>query len=188
MDFVSIVIIGIGLAMDCFAVSISKGMQAKKFHVLLTLRMAIMFGLFQALMPLIGYAAGGKLISYMKAANHWIAFVLLLLIGLKMIYEELKPKYVKEINTSEILKLSSVFSLALATSIDALATGIVFVSFPGSIYKAITIIGSISFIFSLAGMYIGVHFGKKFNVKVEIIGGLILIGIGIKILIEHYLN
>ena len=189
MDLLSIIIIGIGLAMDCFAVSISKGMHAKKHHFGLTFRMAMMFGIFQALMPLIGYAAGAGFAAYMKQIDHWIAFGLLLLIGIKMVIESLKTLDLEDDDDDDKLinsfKWSTILSLALATSIDALATGIVFVPFPGVIWKAMVIIGLTSIMFTFLGMYIGVHFGKRFHINVEMIGGVILIGMGLKILIEH---
>ena len=174
--------------MDCFAVSISKGIHAKKHYVWLTLRMAILFGLFQAIMPLIGYTLGVGYAAYMKSVDHWVAFGLLSIIGGKMIIEGFKnidPDSDKVVNP---FAWTSLLSLALATSIDAFATGIVFVPFPGIIWKAIFVIGIISFIFTFLGMYIGVHFGKRFHIKVEMIGGFILIAIGLKILIEHLIN
>ena len=189
MDILSIIIIGIGLAMDCFAVSISKGMHAKKHHFGLTFRMALMFGLFQAVMPLIGYVAGVGFAQYMKQIDHWIAFGLLSLIGGKMVIESLKTVVSDEGDENDKLlnsfKWSTIVSLALATSIDAFATGIVFVPFPEIIWKAMIIIGLTSMMFTFLGMYIGVHFGKRFQINVEMIGGIILIGMGLKILIEH---
>jgi len=154
----------------------------------MTLRMAVLFGLFQALMPLIGYLFGIGFAGYMKAFDHWIAFGLLTLIGGKMVIEGLKPHDPDSDETSNPFKWSLLLSLALATSIDALATGIVLIPYPGAIWEAIAIIGFISFLFTLTGMYIGVHFGKRFHFKVEILGGVILIGIGLKILIEHLIS
>ena len=186
MDIISIIIIGIGLAMDCFAVSISKGICVQKFNFANTFRMAFLFGVFQAIMPLIGFLAGKTFIHEMNSYDHWIAFCLLGIIGGKMLIEGLKP-----INPDcEIVvnpfKWKTLFTLAIATSIDALATGVVFVPYPTlSIWIAISIIGGISFIFSFIGMGVGIHFGKRFHFNVEILGGIILIGIGLKILIEH---
>ena len=154
----------------------------------MTLRMAVLFGLFQALMPLIGYLFGIGFAGYMKAFDHWIAFGLLTLIGGKMVIEGLKPHDPDSDETPNPFKWSFLLSLALATSIDALATGIVLIPYPGAIWEAIAIIGFISFLFTLTGMYIGVHFGKRFHFKVEILGGVILIGIGLKILIEHLIS
>ena len=188
MDILSIIIIGIGLAMDCFAVSVSKGICAKKYFFWLTFRMAILFGLFQAIMPLIGYYAGASYAEQMKSIDHWLAFGLLGVIGGKMIFEGLKTPDTECKNPPNPFKWTSLLSLAFATSIDALATGIVFIPYPHIIWRAIAIIGSISFLFTFLGMYLGIHFGKRFQLKVEVLGGLILIGIGIKILIEHLTN
>ena len=173
--------------MDCFAVSVSKGICAKKFFFWHTLRMAFLFGAFQAIMPLIGYYLGVSFAKQMESFDHWIAFLLLGAIGAKMIYEGLKP-HDPDCKTPNPFKWASLLPLALATSIDALATGIVFVTFPGLIWTAIAIIGLASFLFTFLGMYIGIHFGKKFHIKVEVIGGIILISIGLKILIEHIYN
>ena len=185
MDILSIILIGIGLAMDCFAVTISKAICAKKFFFWETLRMALLFGIFQAVMPLIGYFAGKTFIHEMINYDHWIAFGLLLLIGGKMLVEGLKPIDPDCDVTPNPFKWTTLITLALATSIDALATGVVFVSYPTLICLAILIIGGISFLFTFIGMGIGIHFGKRFHFNVEILGGLILIGIGLKILIEH---
>jgi len=185
MDILSIIIIGIGLSMDCFAVSISKGILAKKHYFWLTFRMAMLFGLSQAIMPLLGFQLGAGYAVYMKNIDHWVAFGLLSLIGGKMVVEGFKPVDPDSDKVAKPFAWATLLSLALATSIDAFATGIIFIPYPGIIWKAIPIIGLTSFIFTFLGMYIGVHFEKKFHVKVEMIGGFILIGIGLKILIEH---
>lgn len=186
MDIVSIILIAFGLAMDCFAVSISKGIAVKKIYFSPTLLMAFLFGFFQAAMPLIGYFAGLNFITVIKNSDHWLAFVLLTLIGGKMLWEGIKKhsseKDERETHPFHWMKL---LTLSLATSIDALATGIIFVPYPLIVWKAITIIGAISFLMSILGMYIGVRFGKRFHVNVEILGGIILIGIGFKILLQH---
>ncbi|MEI6554070.1 MAG: manganese efflux pump [Paludibacter sp.] len=185
MDLFSIIIIGIGLAMDCFAVSISKGICEQKFNFGNTFRMAFLFGIFQSFMPLIGFFAGKSFIHEMGSYDHWIAFGLLSIIGGKMLIEGLKPINPNcEINPNPF-KWRTLFILAIATSIDALATGVVFVPYPTLIWYVISIIGGISFIFSFIGMFVGIHFGKRFHFNVEILGGIILIGIGLKILIEH---
>jgi len=185
MDILSIIIIGIGLAMDCFAVSISKGICAKKLFFWLTIRMALLFGLFQALMPLIGFAAGISFAKQIISFDHWVAFVLLALVGGKMVVEGFKTPDPECTQIANPFKWVSLLSLAFATSIDALATGIVFVPYPRFIWIAIAIIGGISFLFTIMGMLIGIYFGKRFHLKVEVIGGFILIGIGCKIVIEH---
>ncbi|HJV77913.1 MAG TPA: manganese efflux pump, partial [Paludibacter sp.] len=150
--------------------------------------MALLFGFFQGLMPLIGYSLGVGFAGYMKTFDHWVAFGLLALIGGKMLIEGLKYKDPDSDETPNPFKSSLLISLAVATSIDALATGIVFIPYANLIWIAIAIIGIISFLFTFIGMYIGVHFGKRFHVKVEALGGIILIGIGLKILIEHLVS
>lgn len=185
MDLLSIIIIGIGLAMDCFAVSISKGMCLKKFKFKKAFRMALLFGLFQGIMPLIGYFGGHAFAKLLSSFDHWIAFVLLGIIGGKMFIEGLKPIDPHCDITPNPFKWKTLITLAFATSIDALATGVIFVPFPGKIWIAVINIGIISFIFSIIGVLIGVNFKKKLKFNVEILGGLILIGIGLKILIEH---
>lgn len=185
MDLFSIIIISVGLAMDCFAVSISKGICAKKYFFWLTFRMAFLFGIFQATMPLIGYLAGIKYTEELKYLDHWIAFILLSAIGIKMIIEGFKTENPECKKTPNPFKWAPLLSLALATSIDALATGFVLIPYPNFIWKSIAIIGLTSFLFTFIGMYLGVHFGKRFHIKVEVVGGFILIAIGIKILIEH---
>ena len=189
MDFISILIISIGLAMDCFAVSISKGICTGRFSFVNTLKMALLFGFFQGLMPLIGFFTGKTFIHELSTYDHWVAFALLGIIGGKMLVEGLKPVDPTCETTTNPFKFSTLISLAFATSIDALATGIVFVPFPEKIYYAVSIIGVVSFLFSFLGMAIGIHFGRRFKFNVEILGGIILIGIGTKILIEHlFLN
>ena len=185
MDFISIVILSIGLAMDCFAVSVSKGICAKQFHFGLTLRMALLFGLFQAVMPLIGFLASISFTRQIETFDHWLAFIFLFLIGTKMIIEGFKSHDPDCTATVNPFRWPTLIALSFATSIDALATGIVFVSCPEMIWKAIAIIGISSLSFTFLGMYIGIHFGRRFHLKVEVIGGFILIGIGLKILLEH---
>jgi putative Mn2+ efflux pump MntP len=138
-------------------------------------------------MPLIGYTLGVGYADYMRSFDHWVAFGLLTLIGGKMVIEGWKPIDPDSDTAPNPFKWSLLLSLALATSIDALATGIVFIPYAGIIWKSIAIIGTTSFLFTFIGMYIGVHFGKRFHLKVELIGGLILVGIGIKIFIDHLL-
>jgi putative Mn2+ efflux pump MntP len=185
MDFLSIVILSIGLAMDCFAVSVSKGICTKQFHFGLVFRMALLFGFFQAIMPLLGFLASSSISHQIETFDHWLAFVFLLLIGGKMIVEGLKVHDTDCDAFVNPFKWTSLIALAFATSIDALATGVIFVPYPEMIWKAIVIIGVASFSFSFIGMYIGIHFGRRFNLKVEVIGGIILIGIGLRILLEH---
>lgn len=186
--------IAIGLAMDCFAVSISKGVCSKKFYPSYAFRMALLFGIFQGIMPLIGYYVGTAFAEIITRFDHWIAFTLLGLIGGKMIMEGVAEKPDEECNcinseNIEVIKKmfnwKTVFSLAIATSIDALATGLIFVPYPTYIWIAISIIALVSLLFSLLGLAIGIHFGNRFKFNVNILGGIILLIIGSKILFEH---
>lgn len=187
MDIFTIIIIGIGLAMDCFAVSITQGICSDQLKIRPALKMSLLFGIFQGVMPLIGFSIGKAFERQLKGIDHWIAFVILAIIGGKMIYESLVDK--KQTETTECntnrFKLSTLIALAFATSIDALATGLIFVSFPDKLWLAASIIGFISFVLSMIGVKFGHLFGKKLRIDFEVIGGIVLIGIGIKILIEH---
>ncbi|MBN2786850.1 MAG: manganese efflux pump [Paludibacteraceae bacterium] len=188
MHILDILLIAIGLAMDCFAVSVAAGIVLKTFQLKPIFRIALLFGLFQAVMPVIGWLVGIGFKSYIELYDHWVALFILSVLGIKMIREAVVLQQEdgscnKSINP---FLWSSVLVLAVATSIDALATGIVFVSFSTQILiQASLIIGLVSFVFSLAGNYIGVYFGKRFTFRIEIVGGIILLLIGLKIFIEH---
>ncbi|HUV64258.1 MAG TPA: manganese efflux pump MntP family protein [Sedimentisphaerales bacterium] len=185
MPWAMIVVIAVGLAMDAFAVSVVSGSVCKQLHVKHALRMAAFFGGFQAFMPLIGSLAGLSLKEYITSYDHWIAFCLLSAVGAKMIYESFKIKSVEEnLDPSNIFVL---LALSIATSIDALAIGITLSFITSSIGVAVTIIGLVTFVLSYLGVVIGKRFGHFFENKIEIFGGLILIAIGAKILIEHLL-
>ncbi|GHT44447.1 putative manganese efflux pump MntP [Planctomycetales bacterium] len=173
--------------MDCFAVSISKGICVRRFYVGYTFWMAFLFGLFQAVMPLIGYFAGIFFVGQIKTVDHWIALGLLGFIGVRMITESLK-KNDEECETREVRKhfnWKTLLPLAVATSIDALVVGVVFVSSADVIGLAVIIIGGTSFLFSCVGMAVGTYFGKRFHFNAELFGGVILVGIGLKIWAEH---
>lgn len=182
MDLLSIVILAIGLAADCFAVSVCKGMTTHQLPWMRVILMALLFGLFQGGMPLITFFLGIGFAQYITPVDHWIAFVLLAFIGGKMIVESFKGEAEK---SSQSFSWLTILTLAFATSIDALAMGIIFVPYPHQIAMAVGIIAATSFVASLAGSSIGFFFGKKFKLNVELIGGIILIGMGTKILIEH---
>ncbi|MCL2313040.1 MAG: manganese efflux pump MntP family protein [Firmicutes bacterium] len=183
MGLLEIILIAIGLSMDAFAVSITLGLSVKKLKIKEILIPGIYFGFFQALMPLIGYLAGINFASKIQNLDHWIAFVLLGIIGGKMIMESFSndDKKVNE-NSFRFIKM---LLLAIATSIDALAVGITFAFFEVNILRTIIIIGSITFIISICGVKIGNIFGAKFKSKAEFIGGAVLVILGFKILIEH---
>ncbi len=183
MDILTMVLIAIGLAMDSLAVSITSGLAMRELKISKALKIAILFGLFQALMPVVGWLAGLSLTDLISSIDHWIAFALLSLIGCKMIYEsvrlESREKVIDPTNVYLLLMLS------IATSIDALAVGITFAFLEVSIVTPIIIIGVVTFLLSLLGVFVGNKFGHLFEKKIGIAGGLILIGIGIRILIEH---
>ena len=183
MSFVEILLIGIGLSMDAFSVSICKGLTAKQFSWKMALTCGLWFGLFQALMPLIGYFLGSQFEQYITAVDHWIAFSLLFLIGANMIREALSRKEDEPSDSS--LGFKTMLLLAIATSIDALAVGISFACIQVKIWSSILIIGITTLVFSIAGVKIGNVFGSKFEKSAGIVGGIILILIGLKILLEH---
>ena len=186
MTFTEILLIGIGLSMDAFAVAISKGLSMQKINYKAGLIIALFFGVFQAGMPLIGYFAAIRFERYIIAADHWIAFGLLSFIGGKAIVEA-----IKEIRSGEKkeesfrLRYGELVILAIATSVDALAVGISFAFLSVQIWKSVSIIGVTTFLISFAGVCIGNRFGAKLKTKAEIAGGVILILIGLKILLEH---
>jgi len=185
MELITITAIAVGLAMDAFAVSVVSGSLYKQLHIKHALRMAAFFGGFQALMPLIGSLVGLSAKDCIVDYDHWVAFGILGAVGGKMIYESFKIKSVEDnYDPSNILVL---LVLSVATSIDALAVGLTLSLITRSIAIAVTIIGLITFILSYLGVLIGKRFGHFFENKIEIIGGVILIGLGIKILIEHLL-
>jgi putative Mn2+ efflux pump MntP len=189
MGFLEIVLIAVALAMDAFAVSITLGLSVTKPKVKELIIPGVYFGAFQALMPAIGYFAGIYFAHKIQNADHWIAFVLLGIIGGKMIKESFSKKRDEEKTAEYAFRFSKMLVLAVATSIDALAVGITFAFFEVNIFKAILITGTITLFISLCGVKIGSLFGTKFKSKAEFIGGAVLIMIGIKILIEHiYLN
>ena len=183
MDIIIIIFIAFGLAMDAFAVSITSGITIKHLKINNALKIALFFGSFQAFMPLIGWLAGLSLRDFISGVDHWIAFGLLSFVGCKMIYESIKlesgEKKIKPLNAYILVMLS------IATSIDALAVGVSFAFLKISIATPVIVIGAVTFLLSFLGVFIGNRFGHFFEKKIEVVGGLVLIGIGIKILIEH---
>lgn len=178
-------LISIGLAMDAFAVSISKGLSSTENHVRLGLKLALTFGLFQSGMTLLGYFGGLSFRSLIEGFDHWIAFGLLLLVGGKMIYEALFEKEEEESAETGILSTKTLLILGLATSIDAMAVGISFSILNFSLVIPVILIGVVTALFSFSGVFIGKWAGHLLGKQAEVVGGLILIGIGIKILFEH---
>ena len=184
MQLPEIFLIAIGLAADSFAVSVSSGAIIAKMRLRHAIRIALFFSFFQGLMPWIGWKIGGLASVSFQAVDHWLAFAILSFIGGKMVYESRNSAEEEE---SDPLNLYILFTLAIATSIDALAVGVTFSFLDISIATPILIISFVTFFFSFTGTYIGQFFGHIFEDKIEFIGGLILIGIGCKILIEHLL-
>lgn len=182
MGIAEILLIGVGLSMDAFAVSICKGLSVEKLKMRHSFMAGLYFGGFQALMPLIGYLLGSQFQSMITSIDHWIAFGLLVLIGANMIREALGEEGDEK---NDSFSFQTMVLLAVATSIDALAVGITFAFLQVNIWMAILLIGCTTFVFSAAGVKIGNVFGSRFKKKAEIAGGIILILIGSKILLEH---
>ncbi len=182
MELFEIIFIGIGLAMDAFAVSVCKGLSMKKFNFKNAIIIALYFGFFQGFMPVIGFALGTTFKGLIESIDHWIAFILLGAIGGNMIKESRDDELDKR---NDKIDFKTMIVLAIATSIDALTVGITFAFLDVNIFTSIAFIGIITFVMSMCGVKIGNKFGDKYQNKAELLGGIILIFIGIKILLEH---
>ena len=182
MGLIELFLIAVGLSMDAFAVSVCKGLAMPKCTFKKVAIVGLWFGGFQALMPAIGYVLGAQFQEAIASIDHWIAFVLLALIGGNMIHEALDND---EEEADASLDVKTMFLLAVATSIDALAIGITFAFLKVNIIPAVCFIGIVTFIISFAGVKIGNVFGARYKNKAEIVGGIILILLGLKILLEH---
>ncbi|RHQ41184.1 MULTISPECIES: manganese efflux pump MntP [unclassified Roseburia] len=185
--FFTLLLMGAGLSMDAFAVSICKGLSMRKVNKKQCLVIGLFFGGFQALMPFIGWVLGSQFEQYITSIDHWIAFILLGFIGGKMVVEAIREKdeAVEVGKMDSPLDLKEMFILAIATSIDALAVGITFAFLQVPIVEAVSIIGITTFVISVIGVYVGNFFGNRYKKKAELAGGIILILIGLKILLEH---
>lgn len=188
MGIIEFFLIGVGLSMDAFAVSVCKGLNMRKINKAHCFVIALFFGGFQAIMPLTGWLLGRQFEQYITAIDHWIAFGLLVLLGVKMIVDACKAEEEEIHKTESKLDLKELFVMAVATSIDALAVGITFAFLNVNIVLAITIIGCTTFVLSIVGVFVGNIFGSRYKNRAEIAGGIILILIGIKILIEHLMG
>lgn len=182
MSLFTLFVTAVGLSMDAFAVSVCKGLAMKKLSMKKAVIIGLWFGGFQALMPTIGYLLGTRFEQYVTAIDHWIAFVLLALIGANMIKEALSKE---EDEANDSVDVKTMFLLAIATSIDALAVGVTYAFLQVQIVPAVSFIGVITFSLSIVGVKIGNVFGLKYKSKAEITGGIILILMGTKILLEH---
>lgn len=183
MGIIELFLIAVGLSMDAFAVSVCKGLAMKKCTWTKAGIVGLYFGVFQAGMPLLGYALGVQFSQVITSVDHWIAFVLLGIIGFNMIRESRKQE--EECEEEDSLAVKEMLVLAVATSIDALAVGITFAFLKVEIVPAVSFIGVITFLLSVGGVKIGNVFGAKYKSKAELAGGMILILMGTKILLEH---
>lgn len=182
MSLLELFILAVGLSMDAFAVSICKGLAVGKTGLKESCIAGVWFGGFQALMPLIGYFLGSRFAKYITSVDHWIAFILLAIIGGLMIKEAFEKEEKEE---TDSMSVKTMLPMAVATSIDALAVGITFAFLQVSIVPAVSFIGVVTFVFSAVGVKIGSIFGVKYKSKAEFLGGIILVLLGVKILLEH---
>ena len=186
VGFVELFLIGVGLSMDAFAVSVCKGLGMSRLNMRQAAVISLFFGGFQALMPLIGWALGSQLTDFIAPIDHWIAFGLLAFVGGKMLWDAFhEDDEAEDVQTDEKLDLKELLMLAIATSIDALAVGITFAFLQVAIVPSIAIIGLTTFVISFAGVAVGHFFGARFEKPATIVGGVVLILIGVKILLEH---
>ncbi len=183
MDLLSIILIAFGLSLDAFAVSVTSGVTIHNCRFKHALLIAVFFGTFQGLMPILGWMLGTSFSGYIKDFGYWIAFILLLVLGVKMIYESTKLKKAEE--CSNPLNFYILFLLAIATSIDAFGIGLSFACLKVTILGPALIIALITFVVSVIGVVVGDKLGHMFEGKLEMLGGIILIVIGIKILLEN---
>ncbi|MCT7398186.1 manganese efflux pump MntP family protein [Eubacterium sp. LFL-14] len=184
---VEFLLLGVGLAMDAFAVSICKGLAMRKVNKKQAVVIALFFGGFQAIMPIVGWFLCKGFQNYIEAFDHWIAFALLAFIGMKMIIETLSEKE-EDVVVEKMdppLDMKEMLMLAIATSIDALAVGISLAALDRPIVESSAIIGVVTFVISIIGVYIGNFFGNRYKKRAEFAGGIILVLIGVKILCEH---
>lgn len=187
MGILELFLIGVSLSMDAFAVAVCQGLCMPKLNLRHGTVIALFFGGFQALMPFLGWVLGSQFARYIESVDHWVAFGLLALIGGNMVREALSPEEEEETAcaVADRLDLKRLFMMAVATSIDALAVGVTFAFLRVDILPAVLFIGCVTFCLSAAGIRIGNVFGARFKSRAELAGGLILIGMGVKILAEH---
>ncbi len=186
MDFITLLFIAVGLAMDAFSVAVTDGITLKNLKFKNAFKIALFFGVFQFGMLFTGNLLGSAFTKYVSSVDHWVAFILLMIIGGKMFIEAISEKENEsDENEKDPLDFKILTVLAIATSIDALAVGVSFAAMDINIIYSASVVGIVAFAFSLAGVYIGNRCGNLFGNKSEIIGGIVLMGIGIKILVEH---
>ena len=185
MPFWTLLLLAVGVAADAFAVSLGKGLAVRRSVVRNALVLGLAFGLAQALMPLLGWLLGSAFADLIAPFDHWIAFALLALVGGKMLWEALFSRETDEKDSEDTFGVREVILLSIATSIDALVVGVSLTTFDVNIWLAIAVIGLVTFALSFAGVLIGHRVGTKIRRPAEIIGGLVLIGIGVSIVVEH---
>lgn len=185
MNYTNIILIAIALSLDAVAVAAANGAKHHKMSLLQAVRIAAFFGFFQFFMPIIGWIMGTGITRYISNFDHWVAFSLLALLGIKMIFESFKES---DDRALDIHGLKMLLLLSIATSIDALVVGLTFALLSVNLIISSVLIGVITFLLSLSGIYAGKKFGKKFGRRSEIIGGLVLVSIGVKILTSHLLT
>ena len=182
MELITVLLLAVGLAMDAFAVSICKGLAVRKVTIRTMVIVGLWFGVFQGVMPVIGYVAGSAFYDLISEYDHWIAFILLFLIGANMLREVLSDE---DEGVDDNLGFRTMLLLAIATSIDALAVGISLAMTGDGIVEPALIIGVVTMIISMFGVWIGSRFGDRYGKKAELVGGVILILIGLRIVLEH---
>ncbi len=184
MDYFTVIILAIGLSMDSFAVSISCGLEEQRISFQHAVKISFSFAFFQGLLPVVGWFMGTGIKGYIEQFDHWVAFILLAYLGVKMIYESFRDE--ESDKMSNIYSWKHIFALSIATSIDALIVGFTYAMVStSSIFSGAVIIGAVTFFFAMLGIRIGKDVAGNFGKKVELLGGLILIGIGVKILVQH---
>ena len=184
MGVAELLLIAVGLSMDAFAVSVCKGLGMRRLNVRVALVLALLFGVFQAGMPVIGWLLGSRFLWLIEPVDHWIAFVLLGFIGGKMILDAVRGEEA-ESGVVDRIAWGEFLMLAVATSIDALAVGISFAALSVEIVPSVVMIGVVTFVLSLVGVMVGHLFGSRFERPAQIVGGVVLVLIGVKVLLEH---
>jgi putative Mn2+ efflux pump MntP len=190
MLIIQVFLIALGLSADAFAVAITNGLSLKDTSRRQALKIAVMFGLFQALMPLFGFLLGSAFKEFIESFAHWIAFIFLGFIGGKMLFEEIKTKKYEDEKAPETLSLRTLLMQAVATSIDALVVGVSFIAMGITgfmILPCVIIIGAVTFVLSFSGVGLGKKFGGLLGGRAKIVGGIVLIAIGFKVLVEGLL-
>ena len=188
MSLIEVFLVGVGLSMDAFAVSVGKGLAMGRAVWREALKLALAFGAFQALMPVLGWLLASGFAQVMASVDHWVAFILLSVVGGKMLYDAFRGEDGEGAGAWKPVSIAELLMLAVATSIDAFAVGITFVALDTPLFPAVAIIGLTTFAISYAGVWVGGKFGERYSTAAEALGGCILIAIGLKVLVEHLVS